>query len=186
MPTPRAIAVLAFAGAQSLDFAGPLETLAVAERLRPGSYARSLVTPDGGPFATGSGLRVTPDGALGDLGGLDTLIVAGGSGVHAVAADAPTMADVTAAAAARRVASVCTGAFVLARAGLLDGRRAATHWASADQLARDYPGVEVDPDPIFVRDTRSGTGGDVWSSAGVTAGIDLTLALVEDDLGADA
>lgn len=180
MPTARAVTVLAFAGAQTLDFAGPLETLAVAERLRPGSYARSLVTPDGAPFATGSGLRVTPDGALGDVGGLDTLIVAGGFGVHAVAADAPTMADVTAAAAcARRVASVCTGAFVLARAGLLDGRRAATHWGSADRLARDYPGIEVDPDPIFVRD------GHVWSSAGVTAGIDLTLALVEDDLGAD-
>lgn len=180
MNDPRAITVFAFPGAQTLDFAGPLEALAIAERLRPGSYARSLVSPDGAPFATGSGLMVAPEGALREPGYLDTLIVAGGSGVHAVADDPGAMRDVTEAAdRARRIASVCTGAFVLARAGLLDGRRATTHWASADRLAAAYPAVDVDPEPIFVRD------GDVWTSAGVTSGIDLTLALIEDDLGAD-
>ena len=96
MPTARAVTVLAFAGAQTLDFAGPLETLAVAERLRPGSYARSLVTPDGAPFATGSGLRVTPDGALGDVGGLDTLIVAGGFGVQQLLETSGTAVDLIA------------------------------------------------------------------------------------------
>jgi len=186
MSRPRPVAVLAFEGAQTLDFAGPLEALAIAERLRPGSYARTLVTPNGAAFATGSGLRITPDGGLAAVGELDTLMVAGGSGVHAVAADAAVVAAIgVVAGRARRVAAVCTGAFLLARAGLLDGRRAATHWASADRLAADYPAIAVDPEPIFVRDTRSGTGGDVWTSAGVTAGIDLALALIEDDLGPD-
>lgn len=187
MTAPRPVAVIAFAGAQTLDFAGPLEALAIAERLRPGSYARSLVTPDGEPFVTSSGLRITPDGALTDLDGpIDTVIVAGGSGVSEVTEDAAVVAAVGALSRrARRTASVCTGAFVLAATGLLDGRRAATHWASADRLADAYPLVDVDSEPIFVRDTRSGTGGDVWTSAGVTAGIDLTLALIEDDLGAD-
>lgn len=186
MTTPHTVAVLAFPGAQTLDFAGPIEALAIAERLRPGSYVRTLVSLDGAPFATGSGLRITPDGALADVGELDTLIVAGGSGVHTVAGDADAIARIRdVAARARRVASVCTGAFVLAEAGLLDGRRAATHWASADRLAQAYPQIRVDHEPIFVCDTRSGTAGDVWTSAGVTSGIDLTLALIEDDLGAD-
>jgi transcriptional regulator GlxA family with amidase domain len=111
---------------------------------------------------------------------VDTLLVAGGSGVHPAAATPSTVAAVKRLSGrARRTASVCTGAFLLAQAGLLDGRRATTHWASAQRLAERHPEVTVDPDPIFVRD------GDTWTSAGVTAGMDLTLALVEDDLGPD-
>jgi transcriptional regulator GlxA family with amidase domain len=109
---------------------------------------------------------------------LDTLIVAGGPGVEAAAAD-PVLVDWVRQRArqARRVASVCTGAFLLAASGVLDGRRAATHWSCCTELARRFPAVRVEPDPIFVRD------GPVWTSAGVTAGIDLALALVEQDLG---
>ncbi|TXM64429.1 helix-turn-helix domain-containing protein, partial [Methylobacterium sp. WL120] len=109
---------------------------------------------------------------------LDTLIVAGGPGVVAACADADLIDWMRARAArARRVASVCTGAFLLGAAGLLDGRRAATHWAYCARLAKRYPLARVEPDPIFVQD------GPVWSSAGITAGIDLALALVEQDLG---
>jgi transcriptional regulator GlxA family with amidase domain len=109
---------------------------------------------------------------------VDTLIVAGGQGVEAAAAD-PVVIDWVQLRAkrARRIASVCTGAFLLAASGLLDGRRAATHWSNCAELAHRYPKVHVESDPIFVRD------GSVWSSAGVTAGIDLALALVEEDLG---
>jgi transcriptional regulator GlxA family with amidase domain len=109
---------------------------------------------------------------------VDTLIVAGGPGVEAVSADPELIEWVRQRAKrARRVASVCTGAFLLAASGALDGRRAATHWSVCGELAKRYPAVQVEPDPIFVRD------GSVWTSAGVTAGIDLALALVEQDLG---
>jgi transcriptional regulator GlxA family with amidase domain len=113
-------------------------------------------------------------------GAIDTLVVAGGVGTARALGDRGLIAFVRSAAArARRVASVCTGAFVLAEAGLLDGRRATTHWSACAQLAARYPKVSVDPDPIFVRDGR------IWSSAGVTAGMDLALALVEQDHGRD-
>ena len=109
---------------------------------------------------------------------LDTLIVAGGWGSREAAACLETLAFIRSASArARRIASVCSGAFILAAAGLLDGRRATTHWGRAAELARAYPQVQVDPDRIFTRD------GAVWTSAGITAGIDLALALVADDLG---
>jgi transcriptional regulator GlxA family with amidase domain len=109
---------------------------------------------------------------------LDTLIVAGGSGTREAALCPQTLAYLRIEAGrARRIASVCTGAFVLAAAGLLDGRQATTHWGSAAALARAYPAVRVEPDRIFVRD------GAVWTSAGITAGIDLALALVAEDLG---
>ena len=114
-------------------------------------------------------------------GPIDTLIVAGGTGVVEAKRDERLPRWIRSAAPrARRVASVCTGAFLLAEAGLLDGRRATTHWAGCDELGRRYPEIEVEDAPIFVRD------GDVYTSAGVTAGIDLALALVEDDLGAAA
>jgi transcriptional regulator GlxA family with amidase domain len=175
----RRIAILGFEDVQSLDVSGPLEVFDIAERLSPGRYEHLVVSPDGKPFATGSGLRIAPDGGLGDVAApIDTLVVAGGPGVAAAGRDPSLVAAVAAAAArSRRVASVCTGAFLLAEAGLLDGRRAATHWSAVDRLAERHPDVEVDPDSIFVRD------GDVWTSAGVTAGIDLALALVEDDHG---
>jgi transcriptional regulator GlxA family with amidase domain len=175
----RRIVILGFEDAQSLDISGPLEVFDVAERLSPGRYEHTVISPDGEPFATGSGLRIAPDGALGDIGGsIDTFILAGGTGVAAASRDPTLVASVAAVAAhSRRTASVCTGAFLLAAAGLLDGRRATTHWSAVERLADRHPRVAVDPDSIFVRD------GDVWTSAGVTAGIDLALALVEEDHG---
>ncbi len=176
---PRLIVILGFDGVQSLDVSGPLEVFDVAEQLAHGRYRHAVVSPDGEPFTTGSGLRIVASGSLGDVDGpIDTLVVAGGRGIASARRDPALVASVAAAAGrSRRVASVCTGAFLLAESGLLDGRRAATHWSAADRLAERHPGVEVDPDSIFVRD------GNVWTSAGVTAGIDLALALVEEDHG---
>lgn len=177
--TARSVVIVGFENVQSLDVAGPLEVFETAERLCPGRYRQTVTSVDGAPFAASSGLRIAPERALGELGApVDTLIVAGGGGVSVAQRDPATVAAIRAAAGrARRVASVCTGAFLLAEAGLLDGRRAATHWSAVDLLAERHPRIDVDRDSIFVRD------GDVWTSAGVTAGIDLALALVEDDHG---
>jgi transcriptional regulator GlxA family with amidase domain len=181
---PRQVAILAFPGVQSLDITGPLEVFAGAQRLleqrgrRERGYEVRVVSLDGAPLQTTSGLTLTPHATLAQTGvPLDTLIVPGGEGQRAAGAE-PRIVDWIRASSreARRTASVCTGAFLLARAGLLDGRRATTHWSAAAELARTYPAVAVDPQPIFVRD------GNVWSSAGVTAGMDLALALVEEDL----
>ncbi|MGC8474800.1 MAG: GlxA family transcriptional regulator [Acetobacteraceae bacterium] len=180
--TPRLVEVLAYPAAQLLDVTGPLQVFATVNQLRAGAgaaapYATLVVAPGGGSVTTSAGLTLLA-AALPAGPGPDTLLVAGGPGVAAAAAEAGLLAWLRSrAAAARRVASVCTGAFLLAEAGLLDGRRATTHWAHCAALARRYPAVRVEPDPIFVRD------GAVWSSAGVTAGIDLALALVEADLG---
>ncbi|HEX4563664.1 MAG TPA: DJ-1/PfpI family protein, partial [Solirubrobacteraceae bacterium] len=162
----------------------PLEVFAGASALlrATGSpergYATQIVAGDGSPLRTSSGLTFVPDAGLeGAHSRIDTLVVAGGSGSRAACEDERLIAFIRRASArARRTASVCTGAFPLARAGVLSGRRATTHWASAQELARAYPDVAVDADPIYVRD------GSVWTSAGVTAGIDLALALVEEDL----
>jgi transcriptional regulator GlxA family with amidase domain len=181
--SPRAVAILVFPGVQSLDVSGPLEVLAGAGQLaaqarRERGYEVRLLSRDGLPLRTSSGMTVVPHGSLHDVPrALDTLIVPGGPGQRDACEDPATVAWVAAVAArARRTASVCTGAFVLARAGLLDGRRATTHWSAAAALQRLHPRVRVDPEPIFVRDGR------VWSSAGVSAGMDLALALVEEDL----
>jgi transcriptional regulator GlxA family with amidase domain len=184
---PRNVVIVAYAGVQSLDVTGPLEVFAGAQQLieatareDPG-YEVRVVGADGEPLSTSSGLILTPHARLADVPlEIDTLIVAGGRGHREAAADETLIEWICQAAArARRTASVCTGAFLLARAGLLDGRRATTHWASAQHLARLYPEVTVDPDPIFLRD------GQIWTSAGVTAGMDLALALVEEDLDRD-
>jgi transcriptional regulator GlxA family with amidase domain len=185
---PRRIAIVAYPGVQSLDVTGPLEVFAGAGRLirsrshseRP--YKVEVLSREGAPLETSSGLRITPHAALEDPPTeIDTLIVAGGSGVRQAAADASLIDWIARASArARRTASVCSGAFLLARAGLLDGRRATTHWAEAQRLSAEYPQIEVDPDPIYVRD------GPIWTSAGVTAGMDLALALVEEDLDREA
>jgi transcriptional regulator GlxA family with amidase domain len=177
---PRPVEVLAFEGVQLLDVAGPLQVFATAsERGGIGQPYAPRVIAAGGPMLTASaGLRLMAD-PLPDLDApLDTLVVAGGPGVLAACDDPALVAWVRARAGrARRVASVCTGAFLLGAAGLLDGRRAVTHWKHCGALAARYPRARVEPDPIFMQD------GPVWSSAGVTAGIDLTLALVEADLG---
>jgi transcriptional regulator GlxA family with amidase domain len=182
MPSRR-IVVLAFPGVQALDVTGPTEVFSLADRAQTESaYTLELVSGDGGPITTSSGLQLTPNSSLqASRGGIDTLVVAGGLGVRDAARDERLVAWLRLAARrSRRVASVCTGAFLLARAGLLEGRRATTHWAACDALGRRYPTIDVARDPIFVRD------GNVYTSAGVTAGIDLTLALVEEDLGRQA
>jgi len=177
----RRILIVAFPRVQTLDVVGPAEVFATADKLcGGGEYEVEIAASGDGALVTGSGLRLLPHRALASVRGpIDTLLVAGGTGVEAALGDDRLVRWITSAAPrARRVASVCTGSFLLAEAGLLDGRRATTHWASCDALARRHPAVEVERAPIFVRD------GDVYTSAGVTAGIDLALALVEDDLGA--
>jgi transcriptional regulator GlxA family with amidase domain len=183
MSRPRRIVILAFEAVQALDVTGPSEVFSLAHRAAPdGAYEIELVTPEGRLVTTSSGLRLAPHGRLEACrGAIDTLIVAGGLGVVDAARDAQLVLWLRLAARrSRRVASVCTGAFLLARAGALEGRRATTHWAACAALKRNYPSIDVDADPIFVRD------GNVYTSAGVTAGIDLALALVEEDLGRPA
>jgi transcriptional regulator GlxA family with amidase domain len=173
----KTIAVLVFPGFQLLDAAGPIAVFEAGARLgAPAAYRLRVIARDAGLVTSSSGVPLVAGGL--SPGPLDTLIVAGGRGSREAACCAETLDFVrTAGLHARRLASVCTGAFILAAAGLLDGRRATTHWARAGELARAYPQVRVEPDRIFVRD------GAVWTSAGVTAGIDLALALIADDLG---
>ena len=182
----RRILFTIFPGFQILDLTGPHEVFVQAAKLT-GRIVVQTVAAAPGPVASSGGLEVRPDltieqatGAADDPHGpIDTLVAVGGVGVREACADARLVAWFAAASGrARRTASVCSGSFLLGQAGLLDGRRAVTHWSSCADLARRFPRVEVDPDPIFVRD------GAVWTSAGVTTGIDLALALVEEDFGA--
>ena len=175
--------IVAFDGVQPIDLTGPHQVFATANQLeeeagRPAPYRIAVVATRPGVVRAESGLGLVADEGL-PRGDVDTVVVPGGIGARTLARyDARLVSWLAGAPArARRVCAVCTGAFVLAEAGLLDGRRATTHWARARQLAEEYPAVTVDPAPLFVRD------GAVWTSAGVTAGIDLALALVEDDLG---
>jgi len=184
----RTVLIVLFDGVQSLDVTGPLEVFAGANRWQSGqdpdspgdpAYRIRAASLAGRPVRTSSGLRLVPDEDLADQVGPDVLIVPGGEGTRR--ADPGLVAWLsTHGPRARRLVSVCTGAFLLAEAGLLDRRRVTTHWAYCATLAARFPEITVDPDPIFVTD------GHVTTSAGVTAGIDLALALVEDDLGRDA
>jgi transcriptional regulator GlxA family with amidase domain len=184
--TVRQVLIVLFDGVQSLDVTGPLEVFAGAEGHQAGgnggpAYDVTTASLGGGPVMSSSGLRLLPDGDLRHFPAapVDTLVVPGGQGTRSP--DPELIAWLRSAAPrVRRVASVCTGAFLLAEAGLLAGKNATTHWAYADTLARQFPDVRVDPDPIFIRD------GAIATSAGVTAGLDLSLALVEEDLGHDA
>lgn len=182
MPRPlRTVVLVAFERAQMLDVVGPLQVFATAndEVAAPvAPYRLCLVSSAGGPIATSSGLAVVGEGLSAAAGPIDTLIVAGGAGVDAACRDRRLIAWIARAAKrTRRTCSVCTGAFLLAEAGLLAGKRATTHWSACADLAARYPDIAVDSDAIYVHD------GAVWSSAGITAGIDLALALVEADLG---
>ncbi|SEB74497.1 GlxA family transcriptional regulator [Streptomyces sp. KS_5] len=172
----RTVLFVLFDAVQSLDVTGPLEVFMGAEQHAPGTYRIRTASLDGAPVRTSSGLTLVPDQALDGPLDAHTLVVPGGQGTRT-----PDPALVgwlrEHGPRAERLVSVCTGAILLAAAGLLDGRRATTHWAYCDKLARDHPDVEVAPDPIYVRD------GHVATSAGVTSGIDLALALVEEDLG---
>lgn len=176
----KRIVLVGFDGVEPLDIAGPASVFARAERLQPGSYILEQASRSGGSLATATGLTlsgVTPLSSR--CGPIDTLLVAGGSEAALREAVDEGLAATVARMAAdiRRVGSICTGAFVLAAAGLLDGRRATTHWAACDALARLFPAVRVEPDSIYVADPP------IFTSAGVSAGIDLALALVEADLG---
>jgi transcriptional regulator GlxA family with amidase domain len=170
---------------QSLDAIGPFEVFAGATRAagalgRNGGYRITMASRDGHPVRaeSGVGLCMEPLPEVGDR--IDTLVLPGGDQARSARRDGKLLRWIQAVEPrCRRVATVCTGAFLAAEAGLLDGRRVTTHWAEADRLASEYPALRVDPDPIYLRD------GKYWTSAGVTAGIDLALALVEEDLGAD-
>lgn len=173
---PHAIACIVFPGFQQLDMSGPLAAFEVAESLVPGSYAWTLHAPCAGMVASSCGVHWSARGL--PRNGFETLLLAGGDGVDAVAADPALCRWLRRAAAAPvRVASVCSGSLWLAAAGLLEGRAATTHWSRSAQLRAQHPGVRLQADRIFVRD------GSFWSSAGITAGIDLALALVANDLG---
>ncbi|MDI5972628.1 GlxA family transcriptional regulator [Streptomyces sp. SL13] len=176
---PHDVAVVAFDGVQLLDVTGPLEVLTTAN-VFGARYRVRTVSPDGGDVVTSSGVRLGVDGGPQVLPRrLGTVLVPGRRDWRRAVADAELVGlAAELAARSRRVTSVCAGAFVLAQAGVLDGRRAATHWRLARELRAAYPAVRVEADPVFVRD------GPVVTSAGVTAGIDLALALVEEDHGA--
>jgi transcriptional regulator GlxA family with amidase domain len=173
----RSIGVLIYPGFELLDAAGPISAFGNANTFVPGAYSISVVAPKPGRVASDSGAAMHAV-ALPEVP-LDTLIVSG-SDWRVTEPGVQTLAWVkTAARSARRVASVCTGAFLLAEAGLLNGRRATTHWRASADLARRFPKVRVEPDRIYVR------AGKIWTSAGVSAGIDLALALIGEDLGED-
>jgi transcriptional regulator GlxA family with amidase domain len=180
MPTTP-VYIACFTGVELLDIAGPTSVFSTATSLlrRKSGYDVRLVAERAGPVVTSSGVTLTAEQALGSVrGAIDTLIVPGGL-QGAVDSASPLVPIVSRLAPrVRRLASVCSGAFILSRAGLLDGRAAVTHWAACDQLRRSNPRCRVEDDRIFVRD------GNVWTSAGVSTGIDLALAMVEEDHGA--
>jgi len=171
------IGVLVFPDFQLLDAAGPISVFEIAARFAgsPPSIKVLAVTP--GPVRSSSGVEMLARG-LKPSGAISTLIVAGGEGVRAAARCEKTLAFVRAIAKRGvRVASVCSGAYILAEAGVLDGRRATTHWQRTRHFLISYPKVKLEPDRIFVRD------GHIWSSAGISAGIDLALAMAAEDFG---
>lgn len=174
----RKLGVLLFPDFQILDASGPIAAFEIASRYAPGAYELQIMATAPGPVPSSSGAVMLAGELCAEP--LDTLLISGGEGTRPAAICEITKGWVRAAsAAARRTASVCSGAYILAEAGLLDGRRATTHWQRCSEFAKRYPKVRLDPDRIFVRDA------DIWTSAGITAGIDLALALIADDLGDD-
>jgi transcriptional regulator GlxA family with amidase domain len=177
----RRVVVLCYEGVELLDVAGPTNVFTAASRLViPGAYQIELVARRGGAVPTAGGVELVARAASRCRGPIDTLVVPGGTNVleanaREIVPDVKRLYP-----RARRVAGICAGAFLMAEAGLLDGRRVATHWAGCDQLAKRFPRCQVERDAIFVRDDR------IWTSAGVTAGMDLALALLEEDHGAPA
>jgi transcriptional regulator GlxA family with amidase domain len=183
-PSQRQVLLVGFDGMQLLNLVGPAEMLDAATQILGGGrgYRVTIATPDGAPVRGSAGIRLAADKPLGHVRprAVDTLIVGGGMRIGEVAGDPRLVAGLQrVSAAARRTCSTCTGALLLASAGLLDGKAATTHWAFCAELARRHPRVRVEPDRIFVRD------GSTMTSAGSTAGMDLTLALIEEDHGPD-
>ncbi len=175
--TPKPLGLLIFPDFQLLDAAGPIAAFEIAGRLARGGYALSVISATGGLIPSSSGVSL-PSTALETGTVFDTLLVAGGDGTRLASQD-PLLADFVrhAASTGRRVASVCSGSFILAAAGLLDGKRATTHWSRTAEFAKLYPTIRLEPDRIYTRD------GAIWTSAGITAGIDLCLALIAEDFG---
>lgn len=179
-PEPRFVVMLVYPGIMAMDVYGPLEAFAMANTSSGRTlYQMAIASIDGAPVPTSLGVPITPSMAVGDIKEpIDTLLVSGGRGQAAARRDQALIGWLRAGSQeARRTGSICTGAFLLAAAGLLDGRRATTHWAMAAELNQSYPKATVDIDQIFVRD------GHIYTSAGVTAGIDLALGLIEEDHG---
>lgn len=178
-PKPRIVLIAIFPGFQIVDAAGPIGAFEIATCYAPGAYTIRVVSTAGGLTPSSSGIAMPAD-KLSARGKVDTFIVVGGSGTAEAMRDATLIAAIRRAPSrSRRVASVCSGAFLLAQAGLLNGRRATTHWQRAPQLAQMFPDVRVEADCIHIKD------GAIWTSAGVTAGIDLALAMIAEDLGED-
>ncbi len=181
-PKPRVIEILIFPDTNLLDIAGPLQVFVAAnewarENGKPIPYTVGVVAKTALVLTT-SGLYIVAKPLSRHSAKLDTILVAGGRGVHAASEDQELVRWLGRhTVGARRIASICTGAFLLGAAGLLDGRRGVTHWSECERLADQFPAARVEVDPIFVRD------GPIWTSAGVTAGIDLALALIEEDIG---
>ncbi|UPT61703.1 MAG: GlxA family transcriptional regulator [Hyphomonadaceae bacterium JAD_PAG50586_4] len=176
-PKPRTVLVAVFDGFQILDAAGPIAVFEIAARYVPGAYRIRVASREAGMIASSSGVR-WPAEALKGHSNIDTLIVSGGNGTYGAMQDAAFITVIKRLSTrVRRTSSVCSGAFILAQAGLLDGKRATTHWRRAPLLQKAFPNVRVDADCIHIKD------GDVWTSAGVTAGIDLSLAMIAEDLG---
>ena len=174
----RHVAFFVYPGFVLLDLSGPLEAFSAAESLVPGSYRTTVMSLEGGEIQSSTGLKVMTQVAKADA--IDTFVVVGDFGLAHQAISPETVNFIRAASAgARRTASVCMGAFLLAASGLLDGRRATTHWRFAPKLQAMYPAIRVDGDRIFFGEEG------VWTSAGMTAGIDMTLALLEEDCGRD-
>jgi transcriptional regulator GlxA family with amidase domain len=174
---PRQIAFLIYPDFQLLDAAGPIAAFEIAARHVPGSYSLRVVAAAAGLVRSSSGASMQAQ-PLVRAQGIDTLIVAGGDGSRSAMTCMKTRRFIQSCVRrARRTASVCSGSYLLAAAGVLDGKRATTHWSRAADFARKFPRVELDADRIFVKD------GPVWTSAGISAGIDLSLAMIEADLG---
>lgn len=183
---PRIIAIVVYDGCEILDATAPVEAFEMANRTlfelgtsQPG-YVTTLLAEHTGFIATSSGLRLVADCWQDFTDSIDTLIFVGSPDTplrHVLANNTLIQWIKNTAPYVRRIVSICTGAFILAEAGLLDGRRATTHWMNTEQLGRDYPSIQVEPDSIFVKD------GNVATSAGATAGLDLALSLIEDDFG---
>lgn len=175
----RVVVIVVFDDVTLLDVAGAGEVFAEANRFG-GDYQIKIASVDGRDVTTSIGIRLSVTDSIASIESADTVLVAGSDNLPARAID-PALVEAVKAVAGRtrRLASICTGSFILAQAGLLSGRRATTHWRNVRSLARAFPDVTVEPDALFVRD------GDLFTSAGISSGIDLALALVEHDHGAD-
>jgi transcriptional regulator GlxA family with amidase domain len=173
----RRIGLILFDGLTALDLVGPLDVFDTANQQSPSAYEIFILGAGGKPIVASSWLHLTPDTTLAKAPALDTIIVPGGAGLRDPAIGGPISAWLKTRRRTRRVASVCTGIYALGEAGLLDDRRATTHWRFAADVARRYPKIALEPDAIFLKDEN------FYTSAGVSAGIDLALSFVEDDLG---